>query len=116
MIGNRLRLMRDLLDITQAELAEMLETTQSAIASMESGIYKPSEQYLQKIARQTGFTVDFFNKGEMPEFPFGSILYRAQATVKQTPKTRAHALAHVSFEFADTLANRLRKIPVNVPR
>jgi Zn-dependent peptidase ImmA (M78 family)/DNA-binding XRE family transcriptional regulator len=116
MIGQRIKLARDVLGMTQAELAEVLGTTQSGIASMEAGIYRPSQEYLETIARRTGFTVSFFSKGETPEFPFGSILYRAQAAVKKAARAKAHALAHLGFELAVALSARLRKIPVNIPK
>src|ERR1700728_3419306 len=99
MIGSRLKLVREILGKTQGELGEMIGTTQSGVASMESGIYRPSSEYLQTIARCTGFTLGFFDKGETPDFPFGSILYRAQASVKQSPRTKAHAIAHLTFEL-----------------
>jgi ribosome-binding protein aMBF1 (putative translation factor) len=41
-------------DLTQAELAKRMGTTQSAIARMESGKFKPSQTTLEKYARATG--------------------------------------------------------------
>lgn len=41
-------------DLTQAELARRMGTTQSAIARMESGRFKPSHGTLEKYARATG--------------------------------------------------------------
>jgi Zn-dependent peptidase ImmA (M78 family)/DNA-binding XRE family transcriptional regulator len=116
MIGARIKLAREMLGITQSQLAEILGTTQSGVASMEAGIYRPSPAFLETIARRTGFAAGFFVKGEPPDFPFGSILFRAQAGVKQGPRARAHALASVVFELAVNLADRLKKIPVNIPR
>ena len=40
--------------LTQAELARRMGTTQSAIARMESGRFKPSHRTLEKYARATG--------------------------------------------------------------
>ena len=40
--------------LTQAELAERMETTQSAIARLESGRSRPSTRTLERIARATG--------------------------------------------------------------
>ena len=37
-------------DLTQRELAELINTTQSCIARLESGKYNPSLRFLQKIA------------------------------------------------------------------
>jgi len=41
-------------DLTQEELAERMGTTQSAIARLESGKFKPSQTTLQKYALATG--------------------------------------------------------------
>ena len=116
MIGTRVKLVREILDKTQAELGEILGTTQSGVASMEAGIYRPSQDFIRTIGQNTGFPAKFFDKGELPEFPVGSILYRAQAAVKAGPRSRAHALAHVCFEFAMEMVSRLKQIPVNIPR
>lgn len=116
MIGDRIRLAREIVGITQFELAEALGTTQSGVASMEAGIYRPSTGYLEDIARRTGFSIGFFHKGEIPDLPFGSILYRTQTAVKKGNRTKAHAIALVTFELAGSLASRLKKIPINVPR
>jgi transcriptional regulator with XRE-family HTH domain len=40
--------------LTQEELAERMQTTQSVIARLESGRAKPSTQTLQKLAAATG--------------------------------------------------------------
>lgn len=40
--------------VTQAELAERMETTQSAIARLESGRVSPTVETLQKYARALG--------------------------------------------------------------
>lgn len=41
-------------NLTQAELARRMGTTQSAIARMEGGRFKPSHSTLEKYARATG--------------------------------------------------------------
>ena len=40
--------------LTQVQLAERMETTQSVVARLESGRAHPSTRTLQKIARSTG--------------------------------------------------------------
>jgi Zn-dependent peptidase ImmA (M78 family)/DNA-binding XRE family transcriptional regulator len=116
MIGARIKLAREVCRITQEELAAEIGTTQSGIASIESGLYRPSEGYLKKIATATEFDVSFFEKGDLPELPFGTLLYRAQMSVKKSMKTEAHALAQVAFELALFLAGRLKRIPINIPK
>ena len=41
-------------DLSQAELAERMGTSQSAIARLESGRFKPSTRNLEKLAAATG--------------------------------------------------------------
>ena len=41
-------------ELTQAELAERMATTQSVVARLESGRISPSTRTLEKIARATG--------------------------------------------------------------
>ena len=41
-------------DISQAELAKRMGTSQSAIARLESGRFKPSTRTLEKLAAATG--------------------------------------------------------------
>jgi hypothetical protein len=94
----------------------MIDSTQSGVFSMEAGIYLPSAEFIKTIAAKTDFSPSFFEKGEVPEFPYGTLLYRAHASVRQGPKTRAHALCHIAFELGCMLASRLKKVSVNIPR
>ena len=113
MIGSRLRLVREICGITQDELGDMIGTTQSGVASMEAGIYRPSHDFLEAISRKTGFGLSYLDREEIQDFPFGTLL-RAQASVKQAAKTRAHALALAGFELATMLSSKLRRVPVNI--
>ena len=45
--------------LTQEELAERMETTQSAIARLESGRVKPSTRTLERFAKATGTRLRF---------------------------------------------------------
>ena len=59
-LGPEFELSRSLIEartrarLTQAELAERMKTTQSAIARLESGRSRPSTRTLEKIAQATG--------------------------------------------------------------
>lgn len=52
--------------LTQAELAQRMGTTQSAVARMESGRARPSTRTLEKVAEATGtrLSVTFEPKGK----------------------------------------------------
>lgn len=61
--------------LTQAELAERLGTTQTAIARLESGRQSPSVQTLQRYAHANGFCVEIgFIGGGAAERPLGTIV------------------------------------------
>jgi len=49
-IINQLLYLRKEKNLTQKELAELINTTQSCVARLESGKYNPSLRFLQKIA------------------------------------------------------------------
>jgi Zn-dependent peptidase ImmA (M78 family)/DNA-binding XRE family transcriptional regulator len=115
-IGSRLRLVREICGLTQLELGELIGTTQSGVASLEAGIYRPSQTFLDTIARRTGFSVGFIDKEETQDFPFGSLLYRVHASVRPSDRTRAHGLAVVTFELATMLSSKLKRVPVNIPK
>jgi Zn-dependent peptidase ImmA (M78 family) len=65
---------------------------------------------------QTGFPVQFFKQTNSIDFPLGSLLFRARASV--TLKERCEALQHarVIFEIAEKMETHLTKIPLRLPR
>ena len=116
MIGSRIRLAREVLGLTQAQLAEQIDTTQSGIASMEANLYRPSPDYLSVLAEKTGFSKSFFETSEVEEFPSGALLYRARAALKKVERQQAHGLTSVAYELALHLGRGLKTLPVNVPK
>jgi len=116
MIGNRIKLAREIAGLTQAELAEKAGTTQSGIASMEANRYRPSREFLMVLADKTGFGIRFFEPSRIDEFPSGALLYRAKTTVTKADRQRAHGLTSVAFELALSLGSKLKQVPINLPR
>lgn len=117
MNGERVRQARELTGYTQRELADQAGVVQSAIAQIESGFYSPSESVLAAIALKTGFDISFFRQSAPPaDFPIGTVLYRTQAKVTSRQKARAHRLAQLMFELAETMRRRLKDIPALIPR
>ncbi len=116
MYGSRIRIAREICCMSQQELGEKIGTSQAGVASLESGRYRPSSEFLEKISMATGFGFNFFELGELPELSAGSLLYRSQASIKPSVKTHAHAHCLVAFDLALRLSNKLKAIPVNIPR
>jgi Zn-dependent peptidase ImmA (M78 family)/transcriptional regulator with XRE-family HTH domain len=102
MFGERVRQVRELLGLTQKELARRLSTTQSAVAQMEANYYEPSAEVVARLSAHTGFPVAFFSHDNPPDFPLGSLLYRAHASVGAGDKSRAHRAAQIAYELADS--------------
>jgi len=118
MYGYRLRQVRDLRRLTQAQLARDLGIHQSAIAKIEQGSFEPSDDLLERIALQTGFPKSFFNSEDTVDFPEGSlVLYRRQAKLAAGDANYLFQLAHIAFEhlFARN-AKKVRSIPISIPR
>ena len=116
MIGNRIKLAREIAGFTQTELAEKIGTTQSGVASMEANLYRPSREYLKVLAKETGFGPPFFEPSRIGEFPSGALLYRAKTAVSKAERQRAHGLTSVAFELAISLGSSLKEVPINLPR
>ena len=57
-LKNRLREERARLNLTQAELAEMVEVSRKTINTVENGIFIPSTVLALRLARALGTTVE----------------------------------------------------------
>lgn len=57
-LGNRLKLHRTGLGLTQAELAERVEVSRKTINTVENGVFVPSTLLALKLARALAVTVE----------------------------------------------------------
>lgn len=57
-LGNRLKLHRVQLGLTQAELAERVEVSRKTINTVENGVFTPSTLLALKLARALGVPVE----------------------------------------------------------
>src|SRR2546421_588841 len=119
--GDRIKQAREIKGLTQAELAHKIGKAQSTIAHLESNskqlILQPSEEIVEAIAFQTGFSVPFFYQESAPEFPLGSLLFRSRrSTLKREDKSRFHQLGRLVYEIAEKMAKRVTTIQIRIPR
>lgn len=113
----RVRQARELARLTQVELAEAVGTVQSSIAQLESGRMQPSESLLEAIASRLGFPVAFFSRGDPPNFPQGTLLFRAHATMPAMDKDEITRLGQIAFEMSVVLSKKVRnKISLRLPQ
>lgn len=114
--GDRIRQAREYHGLRQIALANLIGVDQSTIARIEAGEFEPSEQHLQAIALRTGFPPSFFRKPPGPEFPLGSLLFRAHVSATATQKGEAHRRGQLLYEVVHFMLCKVRAIPVNLPR
>ncbi|MBV9707136.1 MAG: helix-turn-helix transcriptional regulator, partial [Chloroflexi bacterium] len=106
--GLRLKMVRELLGLTQSELALKLSVAQPTVAYIEGGYLQPSEELLSSICKCTGFPHSFFEQIEITQFPYGSLLYRSRTAIDASEKTRASRYGQFMFEVAEKLSEKLR--------
>ena len=90
-VGNRIKLRRRVLDLTQAEMAEILGITFQQIQKYEKGINRVSASRLWDFACVLGVDINFFYQDISDEF------------LKQNPKclTTNHKISKIPFEHSN---------------
>lgn len=114
--GDRIKQARELRGLTQRNLADSIETTQPTIAQIEKGFISPNENILQRIVLKTGFPLSFFKQPTSIDFPHGSLLFRARASLTSRERNIARQYARLIFEMANKMEEDFREIPSNLPR
>ena len=114
--GDRIKQAREICGFTQAELAEQIAINRGTLTHYEVGRFEPPEDVLRAISQVTGFPLAFFEQEMMVEFPLGSLLFRARASVTSKDKLKAHRYGQTLYEIVDTMAKRFKDIPLRLPR
>jgi Zn-dependent peptidase ImmA (M78 family)/transcriptional regulator with XRE-family HTH domain len=104
--GDRVRQARELRGLTQTALAQAVGVRQSTIAHVETGRSQPSGEVLEKIAVRTGFPPAFFRLGPPPQFPEGSLLFRALRSTSARDRAQAQRYGELIFERAQELSHQ----------
>lgn len=63
--GQRLKVVREALDLTQEKLAEALGVTRSAVNNWEKGIRMPGPAAMSRMAGRYGISLDWIYRGDM---------------------------------------------------
>jgi Zn-dependent peptidase ImmA (M78 family)/DNA-binding XRE family transcriptional regulator len=113
--GDRVRQARELKKLTQHELAEQVETGQSTIALIEGGQFIPNNLLLSRLALKLAFPPSFFRQNPSEEFPLGSLLYRAHASIRSIDRSLAHRYAQLAFELSERMGRKLQIGPLRLP-
>lgn len=116
--GERIKQVRELRGFTQTEFARSIGVHQSEIAQIETGRITPGDEIVQQIAFKTGFPISFFKQPTSVDFPLGSLLYRARASITLKERNRANQFARTVYEVIDRFQNDgniINEISVRVP-
>jgi Zn-dependent peptidase ImmA (M78 family)/transcriptional regulator with XRE-family HTH domain len=101
--GDRVRQARECCGLTQKQLSEATQRTQSAIAQIEIGYQGGSPEIIQAISEATRFPTSFFERPAAPDFPHTSLLFRAHRAITSSQKREARQHARISYEMYSDL-------------
>lgn len=113
--GERVKQARELIGLTQSELARKVGITQAMVAHVEGGFKQPSDDVLEAIAHAAQLPVSYFKRGAVPELPAGSLLFRAKAAGSRKKIRRSYRHAQITLEIAQELSKKVRTIPIRLP-
>lgn len=111
MIGERVRLARDYLQISQQQLADAAGITQSAVSQIEAG-GPAAERTVQRISDATGYSLGFFERGALPDLPETSLRYRKSAASRQRDEKRLRAHVRQGLELVSELEQHAQLPPL----
>lgn len=113
MIYERVRHARLYLGWSQTRLAEMVGITQPAISQIER-TGQVSEDTLQAIAGVTGFSLQWFHQGPLPDMPMGSLRFRKRAGTPARDDERVRANIRQSLEVVERFSDIVNLPPVRI--
>jgi Zn-dependent peptidase ImmA (M78 family)/transcriptional regulator with XRE-family HTH domain len=105
--GERLRTLRDLLGLTQEQLAEASGVPQSWISQVETAAREATEGPLRAIAAATDTPMRFFEV-QPTTVPLDSLRFRKLASASKIKTRRVHAFFGESFRVTEALLGRER--------
>jgi Zn-dependent peptidase ImmA (M78 family)/DNA-binding XRE family transcriptional regulator len=100
--GERIRSIRQLLGISQVDLADAASVSQSLISQVENGTREASEELVQAVAAATGTPRSFFDFMP-PDIPIGTLRFRKLASARQGDTKRVKALFDEAFRVVSEL-------------
>ena len=115
MTGQRVRQVRELLGLTQTQLAEACDVKQPDISALESGLSAPQPLIVDRLVAATGFSSEWFAAEPLEEFSEGTIRYRKKSKATKKDDRRAVRRLEVAFELVAELSDGLRTPSVSLP-
>jgi Zn-dependent peptidase ImmA (M78 family)/DNA-binding XRE family transcriptional regulator len=116
--GERIKQARELRGLTQIQLAEKLDVSQSFVAQVEGGRSNPPEEFMNKLLFHLGFPLSFFEQPTNDDFPVGSLLFRAHTSMTDLEQREIYRWAQTVYELYRTMTSvrAVQELPLHVPR
>lgn len=99
-VGERIRARREVLGLTQAELAAELSVSHQHVSAIEGGVSSPSLDLLVRVARRLGVSTDFLLTGDDPLVLGAEGGIRADPGLPAEAKRRLVSLVQLVREYA----------------
>jgi Zn-dependent peptidase ImmA (M78 family)/DNA-binding XRE family transcriptional regulator len=112
--GERIRAVRDLLGVSQAELSEATQVSQSLISQVENGSRQATEELITRIAAATATPRSFFEVPP-PEVPLGTLRFRRLVTARRRDTKKAKALFDEAYRVVAELLSDARYVLPELP-
>ena len=113
--GERVRQVRKLRRLTQKALAAEIGLQQNTVSQIEAGLLQPSEGSIDALSRVVRFPASFFRSEPGPDFPLGSLVFRARRSATKLDLEEAHVWAELVYECALKMAIQLKVPPASLP-
>lgn len=115
--GERIRQARELRGLTQSELADELNVSQSFVAQVEGGRSNPPDDFVNKLVFRLKFPVRFFEQPPNEDFPVGSLLFRAHTSMTDFEQREIYRWAQTEYEIYRTITKvrAIKELPLRVP-
>ncbi|MEU8171230.1 ImmA/IrrE family metallo-endopeptidase [Micromonospora sp. NPDC049004] len=100
--GERLKTLRDILGLTQSQLADISGVSQPWISDVETSSKEATRDKLQQIADATGTPASFF-AARPTSVPLDTLRFRKSSAARKTTTRRVHAIYGESFRVTEDL-------------
>jgi Zn-dependent peptidase ImmA (M78 family)/DNA-binding XRE family transcriptional regulator len=97
--GLRVRQAREVLGLSQTDLAKDVGVSQPSLANYERDLTPVPQQVLEQLIDRTGFPAPFFNKDAPPPVAAETLLFREHSRLRARDRNRARITAELAYEL-----------------
>jgi Zn-dependent peptidase ImmA (M78 family)/DNA-binding XRE family transcriptional regulator len=110
-VASRLTMARSLRGFTATVLAGQADVTPEWLSKVERGRTTPSNELVNRLAKELDFPVEFFHRDSIPLPSTEAFHFRASSKLALKDETAARALASLACELSEWL-DRTYKLPI----